>query len=205
MVGAIEVDTDQRSQLAIAVDHVAKLAPATLRSLTLAGHASLSDLAPLAARFPTMRELNVLVQLAPGSSCLDLVVASPWPELGSLGLSLFGAETLAAVRPLLDRRDLFKLRALRLEMANEAAVYDLLATSHVASQLEKLTLPSIRDAATPFLLDSLAAFPKLTTLELPLKDLRAGARRALAARVSNVVQFEKARHKRYQRYVPTGE
>jgi hypothetical protein len=206
MVGAIEVDTNASRQLEIAVDHVANLAPGTLRGLTLVGHAALADLAPLASRLPAMQQFSLLVPLADGSSCLELVVASPWPELRSLGLSLFGREAaMATVRSLFDRRDLLNLRALRLDGGNDAAVYDMLAASHVADQLEKLTLPFLTDAATPFLLDSLPAFPKLTTLELPLKNLTARARRALAARIPNVLQIEKARHRQYERYVPTGE
>ncbi|MBA2542001.1 MAG: TIGR02996 domain-containing protein [Deltaproteobacteria bacterium] len=184
------IEHSTTSQASEIVASLGRLAPVTLRELSATGpgHAVIPSLEPLEPILSRIRVLDLHTSIP--KLCLAHLARTPMPHLTQLGLRNAEYGTEEALVALLGRGDLPELTVLHLdEQRRVPNIYQVLAASPIARQLESLALVSVEESDVVLLASLLDSFPKLAYLELPIDvlDLPRGLLSELEARVGRVV------------------
>jgi uncharacterized protein (TIGR02996 family) len=184
----LEIDHTPTRRLADIIAALGRHDPVTLRELSVIGEAMLATLEPVEAILARLHVLHLHCAVAP--SCLEQLVRTPMPRLTRLGLRNRESGTRDALVALLRRADLPALTSLHLDEQTRAPhLYEALAASPLARQLQSLVLVSIEEDDLEALAGRLDAFPKLVELEFPIEglDLPRSLLSELEARIDRVV------------------
>lgn len=159
----------QASDAAIA--KLAEYAPPTLREITARGRGTVTDLTPLAPRFPVLRKLDLCTALAPNA--IAMLARAPFDRLVELAL---GGNY--DVRPILER-DFPGLERLYLEYANTQCA--TLVKSPIAPRLRELDVMQLQDRGAKVLLQHVDRFERLGRLGFAYSKLTRSTQLALHA------------------------
>ena len=166
-----------------AIAKLAQYAPPTLREITSRGRGTVTDLSPLAPRFPVLRKLDLCMELAPDA--IAMLARAPFDQLVELALGGHND-----VRPILER-DFPALERLYLENSNTACA--TLVSSPLAPRLRELDLMQLKDRGAKELVQNVGRFARLGRLGFAYSKITRSTLLSLHA-AFGVVEAGKLRH-----------